>query len=185
MGSFAAVTTGNATLATDINQYANILNGLTIGQLLMNGGTGASGTPYQSFFSAAPSAATAYLKAYITGDTLYRLQAMISSSANGSVGQLAIGDGTHYKGSLFGENNGTGTGLWTDHSFRIAAGGLNVTGGASADTLTTSGNATIAGSATVSGDPVVTNASQGTVCQVFTGTGTPAGANAGDIWIKA
>lgn len=184
MGSFAAVTAGNATFATDINQYANILNGLTIGQLFINGGTGASGAPYQGFFSAAPSAATAYLKAYVTGDALYRLQAMIASSANGGVGQLAFGDGTNYKGSFLGENNGAGTGLWTDHSFRVAAGGVSVTGGLTADSLTTSGNATIAGSATVSGDPVITNASQATVCQVFTGTATPTGANPGDLWIK-
>lgn len=185
MGSFASVTAGNATMATDINQYANILNGLTIGQLQMNGGTGASGAPYQAFFSSAPTSATAFVHSYVTGDTLYRLQMAISSSASGSVGQLVFGDGTHYKGSFLGENNGTGTGLWTDHSFRVAAGGLSVTGGTSTDSLSASGNATISGSATVSGDPVVTNASQGTVCQVFTGTGTPAGANAGDIWIKA
>lgn len=182
MGSFASATAGNATMATDINQYANILNGATIGQLIMNGGTGT--TPYQAFFSAAPSGATAYLTSYVTGDTLYRLQLAIASSANGSTGQLVFGDGTHYKGSFLGENNGTGTGLWSDVHLRIQ-GGLQVTNGLSTDSLTASGNATISGSATISGHPVVINSSQSGVCHVFTGTGTPVGPAEGDYWIKA
>lgn len=184
MGSFALVTAGNATMATDINQYANILNGTTASAAVtLNGGTGT--TMYTGYLSAAPTNSIIYYRGYVTGDTIgYRISMNIDTTANGSGGRLFFSNGTNYKGSILAENNGTGSGLWTDSHWRMQT-GAQVVGGLTTDSMTASGNITVSGSAVVSGDPVCTNGSQATVCQIFTGTTTPTGANAGDIWIKA
>jgi len=155
---FYSVTTGNNTLAADINQYASAFDGSSAIELLISGGTPGSGgtlggaAPLNVYWASAPSA-DATLGAFdVNGDTAARLQLYIRGS-DGYAG-VKTGAGTGITGHLYGQSGG-----WKiDESLTVGT-NLSVSGSAFLNSLNTTGNATVGNALTVTNG--VTAASYG------------------------
>lgn len=201
MATFYTVTAGNQTLAVDINQYANYLDGTTAGGALnINMGAAASVAYQASFSSYSGTVINPFFDVSLAADTGTRLQMYLSTTG---MPFILWGDGTNTLGNLYGLSGG---GLKSDFALTVAgqlnaAGGASlssatISGGTNASTITASGAVTFNNNLTVTGttslganstaasEPLLTAASQATIIHVFTGTATPTGAVAGDVWIK-
>lgn len=202
MATFYAVTAGNQTLAADINQYANYLNGTTTGgSVVINMGAAASTAYVAQFNSYSNTSGNPFFNSFVGGDTGTRLQMYLSTTG---IPYIMFGDGTNQLGNIYGVAGG---GLKMDQALTIV-GAFSATGGATANTLNVTGSTTVAGltasaamqinsnltvtgttslgsNSTAGSSPIVVNASQAGASHVFSGTATPTGAVEGDFWIKA
>lgn len=147
MSSFNTVTAGNPTLATDINQYANILNGTTSGGVIVSGGAGAF-VPYTASISALPSSGvsnTAF-SAIVAGDAAARVGTFIHNYAGTGYGGVTAGDGTAEKANWYAQAGG-----WkTDYAVTVT-GGLTVNNSITANSLSTTGAVSVGGTLSITG----------------------------------
>lgn len=165
MSSFTAVVAGNPTLATDINQLINYLNGTTGGQVTTVSGNNSSSAIIASLPSA-PASDQDVVRANIVGDTTAR-SALYIRSADG-YGGLEAGNNAGITATWYG----TSSGWKTDQSVNITSG------------LTVGGTLAVTGTVTFGGHGVMLFGSGTSNPRVFTGTSTPVGASEGDIWCK-
>lgn len=184
MGSFVAVTSGNPTLASDINQYASILNGSTPGGVVVNGGNNAN-TPYIAQESALPGVLQELFAGMLTGDALKRLALHLRSDGYGG---FYAGTGASTTAHLYATAAGwrVTESLTVDGALSVAGAsslaGLSLSGTFSSDAgkITSDGNGKLA----AQGGPYVI--SDGTTTRkIWTGLVDPGGSAAeGDLWAK-
>lgn len=189
MTSFVDVTTGANTLASDINQYADKLNGTTSAGVIVSGGASAF-VPFTGKLSTAPGSTSAIYAALVSGDTTNRMDVTIRSDG---YGMLRVGNGG---ASVSGNWYGNSAGWKTDQSVTVGGAltvvgsssfaGINATGTASLDNgnLTTDGSGNVTG-VSFSGKIKTIRNGTGQVNNVFTGATTPSSPSTGDIWIQA
>lgn len=155
MASFTAVTVGNNTLATDINQYANALNGTTSAGVIVSGGA-SSFVPYTGSITAAPASGDSVLfSSIVAADTVTRAGASIRSDG---YGMFKVGSGASVAANWYGISSG-----WkTDQSVTIAT-NLTVAGSSSLDnaTLTTNGTGILSWNRTLSAGNKLADFQQG------------------------
>jgi hypothetical protein len=181
--SFATVTVGNATLATDINQYANVLNGTTAGPVVVSGGANAN-TPYTAKQNSVGATQSVFYAALINADTKNRVEIIARNSDN--YGGLNFSNGSTVTAHLYAQASG----LKLDESLTVtgsvtAAGAGSFAGLTSTSTLSSDGGKILsdgAGHLTLNGDRVVTASA---ACKIWVQTTDPAGLSAnGDLWVN-
>lgn len=120
MSSFYDVTAGAFTLAADLNQFADKMNGTTSAGLIVTGGA-STFVPYSGSISAAPgSGDSAIYSALVTADAFNRIALSIRSDG---YGMLKAGAGASITANLYAQAGG-----WkTDQSIAIGS-GLTVAG---------------------------------------------------------
>lgn len=168
MGSFSAVTSGNPTLASDINQYSSILNGTTAGSLNILSAT-ANGTTITTTQPSAPTSDSTVIGSVVSGDATTRMSLYIRSSDG--YGGITAGAGPSHTAHWYA----TSSGWKTDESIVVST-NLTVNGSTSIAALTASGNASVGGTLAVTGN--VTSVLQTTNVvwinkQTAYGSGTP------------
>lgn len=148
MGAFTAVTTGNTTKSTDINQYANAFNATTgiSGGIVL--GSSNAVTPWFSRLPSTPGSDQSVLGGGVTGDTSTRVALYLRSTGYGG---LWAGSGTAVTANLYATSSG-----WTIPQSLTVSGTLTVAGTLSLASINTTGGATIGGATTISGALTVT-----------------------------
>lgn len=142
MTSFTDVTTGNPTLASDINQYADRLNGTTSAGIIVSGGNSVF-VPYTGSLSATPGGTAVMFAGLVSGDAHNRIELDIRSDG---YGMIQAGNGISITGNLYAQSGG-----WkTDQSFTIV-GALTVQGSTNIAGLNVSNTASLSSSLTVAG----------------------------------
>lgn len=167
MGSFNLVTAGNPTLASDINQYANILNGTTAGSLNILSAT-ANGTTITTTQPSAPTSDSTVIGSVVSGDAATRMSIYIKSNGYGGI---TAGAGASHTAHWYATSSG-----WQADESVVVGTNLTVNGSTSIAALTASGNASVGGTLAVTGN--VTSVLQTTNViwinkQTTYGSGTP------------
>jgi hypothetical protein len=208
MASFTDVVAGNPTLAADINQYADRLNGTIAAQISL---LGAAGNNYRVLNGILPSVQatdSVMIAAYVSGDGQIRYAAYIRGSDG--YGGIQAGNGTSVTAHWYAQSGG-----WkTDENVSIVGTltvqgtvtipGLTVSNTSSfAQAVTLSSTLTVQGTSSLDNGAITTDGSgnitaaafkgkhqtirNGTaqVNTIFTGTNTPSNPATGDIWVKA
>ena len=186
MGSFTAVVTGNTTLATDINQVINGLNGASNVQILVQHTN--TNTPILAQLATAPGSDIGTNATKVSGDTKFRIAQYIRGSDG--YGGIYAGTGTTTTANLYAYASG-----WkTDQSLYIA-GAITVVGsatmaGVSTTSVSCSGTITatsFSGTATNASSLGGTSASGyakiagGT--KIYVQSSAPSSPSTGDIWV--
>lgn len=162
--SFATVTAGNPTLATDINQYANALNGTTAGAISLLGASSTS-QPFAANLPSAPVANQTVAAVGVTADTTPRAGFYIASTGFGG---MQLGNGG---ASLAAHIRGIAGGARVDENWTVG-GALSVVGSSSFAGITNSGTfSSDAGAFTSDGSGHVSAASLATSAGVTVGSG--------------
>lgn len=146
MSSFYDVVSGNTTMAVDINQYADRLNGSVGAQITVLAPTNAL-TPITAQLPSAPTSDLGLLHGQVSGDAFARISGYIRGADGYGGFKAGAGVGAQ-TAHLYAQANG-----WrTDESLSIG-GALNVTGtttlaGLNANSLSVSGTSTLGGVST-------------------------------------
>ncbi|MGZ6281709.1 MAG: hypothetical protein ACXWQ5_00180 [Ktedonobacterales bacterium] len=143
MASFNLVTSGNPTLASDINQYANILNGSVAGTVTLLAPNSTT-TPLLALLPSAPAGDTSVMYTSVSGDATSRMTTYIRGSDG--YGGITAGAGPTHTAHWYA----TSSGWKTDESIVVAT-NLTVNGSTSIAALTASGNASVGGNLSVTG----------------------------------
>lgn len=136
MSSFTLVSTGANTLSTDINQYANILNGTTNGAITVINATG-SAVPMQPFLTSAPVSDGGILSGGVSGDAVNRVILYVRGSDG--YGALEGGAGTSITARLSAQSTGWKIDQSLTVSTNLVVSGTTTLGSVSSGAITTTG----------------------------------------------
>jgi hypothetical protein len=169
-GSFTPVSAGNPTLATDINQLLNALNGTTNSTVTI--ANTSTNVPYTALFTSVPTSTDKLIfKGAVSGDGQCRVSLYVRY-ADG-LGGLQFGDGTNVRAHFYGTTGGAKL----DESLSIGT-NLTVAG------ATTLQGTSVTGTLSLNGSPVPVLFGGGSHF-VLLGSNPGSGYNYGDIWFDA
>lgn len=154
--SFTDVISGHATLAADVNQLVDALNGTTAGALFIQGTAATTAAnPINAVMPSQPGSDADVVQAYVLGDTLSRATMYIRGSDH--YGGFAAGLGTSTTAHLFAQAGG-----WRTPENLTIDGSLTA-GGTTLSSLNDTGNATIGGTLGVSGATTLAGLTAGAI----------------------